>query len=79
MVSSVSTTGSAGEYQTTSERLDIQLFVNEQVTLVGNLEVSTLLSTGISRELHQETEFEACVAMGLAQHGLARDAHRAVN
>ena len=31
------------------------------------------------RELHQEAEFEARVAMGLAQHGFVRDAHKVVD
>ena len=32
-----------------------------------------------SRELHQEAEFEANVAMGVAQYGLVRDAHKVVD
>ena len=32
-----------------------------------------------SRELHQEAEFEANVAMGFAQYGLVRDAHKVVD
>ena len=32
-----------------------------------------------SRELHQEAEFEANVAMGLAQYGFVRDAHKVVD
>ena len=32
-----------------------------------------------SRELHQGAEFEANVAMGLAQYGLVRDAHKVVD
>ena len=32
-----------------------------------------------SRDLHQEAEFEARVAMGLAQHGFSRDAHKVVD
>ena len=32
-----------------------------------------------SRDLHQEAEFEANVAMGFAQYGLVRDAHKVVD
>ena len=32
-----------------------------------------------SRELHQEAEFEAKVAMGIAQYGFVRDAHKVVD
>ena len=32
-----------------------------------------------SRELQQEAEFEANVAMGLAQYGFVRDAHKVVD
>ena len=32
-----------------------------------------------NRELHQEAEFEANVAMGLAQYGFVRDAHKVVD
>ena len=32
-----------------------------------------------NRELHQEAEFEAKVAMGLAQYGFVRDAHKVVD
>ena len=32
-----------------------------------------------SRDLHQEAEFEANVAMGLAQYGFVREAHKVVD
>ena len=65
----------ATERRAKSDLVKLRLAAHGQVTITAGFAAMHAQS----RELHQEADFEARVAMGLAQYGFTRNAHKVVD